>query len=53
MKMIVLAGALLLIMLGVLFAVHVLRAHDSELHLLAVSLFLVFQGVMTLMILRR
>lgn len=52
MQRIVTSGAGLLIVLGVLHAVHVGRASDVEPYLWAVSLFLIVQGVLTLIFAR-
>ncbi len=52
MKRTVTAGALLLIVLGILHAVHVGRSDDVEYYLFAVSLFLIVQGVLTLIFAR-
>ncbi len=46
-------GAVLLIGLGILHAVHVGRADDVEPYLWAGSLFLIVQGFLTLAVLRR
>ena len=46
-------GAVLLIVLGILHAIHVGRSADVEPYLWAVSLFLIVQGVLTLVLLRR
>lgn len=53
MNKVVGVGAALLIALGVLHAVHVGRSDDVEPYLWAVSLFLIMQGVLTLVVLRR
>ena len=46
-------GAALLIILGLLHAVHVGRSDDVEPYLWAVSLFLIVQGVLTLVLLKQ
>ena len=46
-------GAVLLIVLGFLHAVHVGRSDDVEPYLWAVSLFLVLQGALTLVFLKQ
>ena len=45
-------GASLLIVLGILHAIHVGRSDDVEPYLWAASLFLIAQGVLTLIFLR-
>ena len=46
-------GASLLIVLGILHAIHVGRSDDVEPYLWAASLFLIAQGILTLIFLRR
>lgn len=53
MRQVVRIGAALLIVMGVLHAVHVGRSHDVEPYLWAASLFLIVQGILTLALLRR
>ena len=47
------AGGALLIVLGLLHGVHVARADDVEPYLWAASLFLIVQGIATLIYMRR
>lgn len=53
MKKVIALGSVLLIVLGVLHGVHVGRADDVEPYLWAASLFLVLQGVVTLIFVRK
>ena len=52
MKRVTVVGSILLIVLGMLHAVHVGRAADVEPYLWGASLFLVLQGTLTLIYLR-
>lgn len=47
------AGGVLLILLGVLHAIHVARSDDVEPYLWTASLFLIAQGILTLIYMRR
>ena len=49
----VLVGAILLITLGVSHAVHVGRSDDVEPYLWVASLFMVIQGLLTIILIRR
>lgn len=53
MKRVITAGGALLILLGILHAIHVGRSEDVEPYLWAASLFLIVQGVLTLAYVRR
>ena len=53
MNKVVSLGAALLIILGILHAIHVGRSDDVEPYLWVASLFLIAQGILTLNLLRR
>lgn len=53
MKKAIIAGGVLLIVLGVMHGIHVGHSDDIEPYLWAASLFLIVQGILTLVYVRR